>query len=679
MEIQIPVLNDIMVIFALSIGVIFICHRLKIPVIIGFIIAGVIAGPHGLRLVAGVHDVELMAEIGVVLLLFTIGLEFSFNSLLRIKKSVLLGGGLQVLLTVTFCAGPLLILGKSPSQALFVGFLISLSSTAVVLKLLQERAIVETPAGNNSLAILIFQDISVVPMMLVTPLLSGQDSHASPSPLPLIGMGIGIVVMVVIGAKWLIPFLLFQVAKTRNREVFLLTIAMICLGTALATSQAGLSLALGAFLAGLIISESEYSHQALGAIMPFRDIFTSLFFVSIGMLLNLSHVVENFTTILAAGVLVLVVKSIITTVSCLILGLSLRIAVIVGLTLAQVGEFSFVLSRVGLSQQVISPNFSQIFLSFSVLTLIATPFLIQIAPRVAQLVSQIPQLRRISNGRMKTKEPNHQQLHEHLIIIGYDLIGRTVARAARATQIPYIVIEMNPETVKTEKEHEVPIFYGDASQEVVLKHARLETARVVVVAINDPTVTQRITQFIKQLAPNVYLIVRTRFLLEMNNLYKLGANEVIPEEFETSIEIFSRVLVHYLVPRDDIHRFITEVRADGYEMFRQPFFGPDHDETVHLEVPHFEIAALRLDHASPIIGRTIGDMNLKASYQVYAVALQRQTEVISNPSTTTVLRERDLVYVLGTPDRISALSRRFFCSQDSQECRVRSLESPATT
>ena len=346
---EVPLLSDILIIFGLSIMVLFVFNRLRIPAIVGFLLTGVLAGPYGLGLIKAIHEVEVLAEIGVVLLLFTIGMEFSLEALLRIRKSILLGGCLQVLLTilVTFVLASLQI-GCTFGESLFIGFLVSLSSTAIVLKLLQEKAEMDSPHGQTSLAILIFQDLIVIPMMLFTPLLAGMGGEIGQSLLILFAKGAGVIVLVILSAKWIVPQLLYQIARTRSRELFLLTVVVLCFAIAWLTSSVGLSLALGAFLAGLIISESEYSHQALGNILPFRDVFTSFFFVSVGMLLDVGFVVENLLSVLTIVLIILTVKTITAGFTTVLLGFPLRTALLVGLTLAQLGEFSFILARSGL-------------------------------------------------------------------------------------------------------------------------------------------------------------------------------------------------------------------------------------------------------------------------------------------------------------------------------------------
>jgi K+:H+ antiporter len=652
---EIPLLNDIVIIFGLSIVILFICHRLRVPAIVGFLLAGILAGPYGLGLVKGVHEVEILAEVGVVLLLFTIGIELSFEKLLQIKKSVLLGGSIQVLLTFLITCVIARQLGQAIGNSIFIGFLISLSSTAIVLKLIQERAEVDSPHGRTTLGILIFQDIIIVPMILLTPLLAGATGEAGVSVPVLIGKGIGIIGLVIVSAKWIVPKVLYQIARTRSQELFLLSVVVICLAVAWLTSSAGLSLALGAFLAGLIISESEYSHQALGSILPFRDVFTSFFFVSIGMLLDVGFLFRHPGTIILIALGILFLKSIIAGFATVLLGFPFRTSILVGLALSQVGEFSFILSKTGVEHGLLSGNIYQMFLSFSVLSMAATPFIITLAPRVSDIILRLPLPKRLILGLYPVPEVKVKVKKDHLIIIGFGINGRNVARAARLSGIPYAIIEMNPETVRTEQAQGEPIFYGDSTQEVVLQHANIKDARIAVTAINDPSATRRITEIIRRLNPKVHLIVRTRYLQEMKPLYELGANEVIPEEFETSVEIFTRVLAKYLIPRDEIEKLITEIRSDGYEMFRSFYEKSLSVSDLKLQLPDVEISTFKIAEKSRLVGKSIAQINLRKRFGVTVLAIRRNSQILSNPHANTQFLSNDTLIVLGLPKKIANL------------------------
>ena len=653
---EIPLLNDIVIIFGLSIVILFICHRLRVPAIVGFLLAGILAGPYGLGLVKAAHEVEILAEIGVVLLLFTIGIEFSLQRLLQIKKSVLMGGSIQVLLTVFVVFLIARQLGQPVGNSIFIGFLISLSSTAIVLKLLQERAEVDSPHGRTALGILIFQDIIIVPMILVTPLLAGTTGNAGESVLVLIAKGIGIIGLVIVSAKWIVPRILYQIARTRSQELFLLSIIVICLAVAWTTSSAGLSLALGAFLAGLIISESEYSHQALGNILPFRDVFTSFFFVSIGMLLDVGFLFRHPGSIALIILGILILKSIIACFATVLLGFPFRTSILVGLALSQVGEFSFILSKTGVEYGLLAGNTYQMFLAFSVLSMAATPFIITLAPRAADIILRLPLPKRLISGFYPVSEIKVKKKKDHLIIIGFGVNGRNVARAARLSGIPYAVIEMNPETVRNEQAQGEPIYYGDSTQEVVLQHANIKDARIVVTAINDPASTRRITEIIRRLNPKVHLIVRSRYLQEMKPLYELGANEVIPEEFETSVEIFTRVLAKYLIPRDEIEALVAEIRSDGYEMFRSLFKESSSFSDLNLQLPDVEISTLRVVERSPLVGKSLAEIELRKKYGVTVLAIRRNSQILSNPNVNMPFCANDVLFVLGPPDRVAEVA-----------------------
>jgi CPA2 family monovalent cation:H+ antiporter-2 len=653
---EIPLLNDIIIIFGLSIAIIFICHRLRVPAIVGFLLTGILAGPYGLGLVKAVHEVELLAEVGVVLLLFTIGIEFSLKKLLQIKKPVLMGGSIQVLLTllVTFIIARQL--GQPIGKSIFIGFLIALSSTAIVLRLLQERAEVDSPHGRTTLGILIFQDIIIVPMILVTPLLAGATGGSSASALVLVAKGIGIIGLVIVSAKWIVPKVLYQITRTRSQELFLLSIIVICLAVAWVTFSAGLSLALGAFLAGLIISESEYSHHALGNILPFRDVFTSFFFVSIGMLLDVGFLFRQPGTIALITLGVLVIKPIIAFFATVLLGFPLRTSILVGLALGQVGEFSFILSKTGVEHGLLTGNIYQIFLSFSVLTMAATPFIITLAPRLADIILLLPLPKRLISGFSPVSEIKVEDKKNHLIIIGFGVNGRNVARAARVAGIPYAIIEMNPETVRSEQAQGEPIYYGDSTQEAVLHHANIKDAKIVVAGINDPTATRRITEIIRRLNPKVCLIVRTPYLQEMKPLYDLGADEVIPEEFETSVEIFTRVLTKYLIPRDEIESLVAEVRSDGYEMFRSLSKKSSSFADLKLQLPDVEISTLRVAERSPLVGKSLAEIELRKKYGVTVLAIRRDQQILSNPDVNIPFCANDVLFVLGPPDRVAKVA-----------------------
>ncbi len=662
---HIPILTDLVIIFGLSLVVLFLCHQFRLPVTVGFIFTGILAGPHVFALVRAIHEVEILAEIGVILLLFALGVEFSFANLLQIRQSVLVAGPLQV--SATSAAGLLFgrQIGLSWPEAIFVGFLIALGSTAIVLKLLQERAEVDTPHGRTSLGILIFQDIIIVPMMVFVPLLAGRTEDLGASFLILLAKGLAIVLLVLASAKYVVPLVLFQISRTSNRELFLLSIVLICLAVAWLTAQAGLSLALGAFLAGLIVSETEYSHQALGNILPFRDVFASFFFISIGMLLDIKFLLNNpgIIALLTGGVIF--VKALIAAGAGLALRFPLRTAVLIGMALCQVGEFSFILSKVGISQGLLSDYGYQLFLDVTILSMVVTPVLMTAAPRVAAAVASWPLPPRLKYGAHLEETIKEEIPRDHLIIVGFGVNGRNLARAAKNAGIPYVVIEMNPETVRRERQAGEPIFYGDATQEEILRHAHIDQARIVVIVINDPAAVRRITILAHRLNPRAHVIVRTRYVTELPALFELGADDVVPEEFETSVEIFTLVLKKYLVPREEIERLTAEVRANCYMLFRGLMKEMAPAGFLRQELHEVQITTFRLTQQAPAAGRSLAQLQLRQRYGVTVLAIRRDGQVLPNPDPHLELQAGDLLITMGTPE-VLAKAAGLFTGQEPE-------------
>src|SRR6185369_10993060 len=403
--------------------------------------------------------------------------------------------------------------------------------------------------------ILIFQDLCIVPLMLLTPLLAGSGNNLA-DILIIVAKAAAVVLTAHYGARFLVPWIFKQVVKTRSRELFILTIIFIGLGTAWLTAMAGLSLALGAFIAGLAISESEYSHQALSDIIPFREAFMSLFFISVVVVFLKTKLADHPLLIVSLVATILMIKTLVTTGAAMALGVPMRIAIIAALSLAQIGEFSFVLSQAGSRVGLFTPELYQIFLAASIATMGMTPVCLAYAAPIADFVVGLLPHEWTRGRGVLAKSEKPLAVNDHVIIVGYGVNGKNLARALKNLGIRYVVIETNPFTVKSERKKGKQILFGDASKQEVLDHAHIGKARAMVVAISDASASRRVASLARHLSPSLHIIVRTRYILEVEPLYKLGVNEVIPEEFETSVEILSRVLRNYLVPRDEIERCI---------------------------------------------------------------------------------------------------------------------------
>jgi CPA2 family monovalent cation:H+ antiporter-2 len=525
------ILEKLIILLAAAIVIIFVSHKIKIPPVVGFLLTGILIGPGGFSLVQDTETIDVLAEIGVVMLLFMIGLEFTLERLKRIQRNFWLGGGLQVLLTTTASTLLLAVLNIPFKEAVFYGFLVSLSSTAVVLKILSDRGETDTPQGRISLGILIFQDMAIVPMIALVPVLASVKT-ASPAAIFLRFFLSGAAIAAVFAvARYLMPRFLHLIVGTRIREIFLITSLFICLGMAVLTSSLGLSLALGAFLAGVIISESEYSHQVVSDILPFKDVFNSLFFISIGMLLNTAAVWRGKLIVLGLVVSILVLKAVVVILTVRILGYSSRIALVTGLALAQIGEFSFVLAGVGRTYGLLPEAIFQEFLASSILTIIATPFLIQVSPA---LVSKTERALKWMGRVVEAPGRAGLKLQDQVIVAGYGLNGRNPTYVLKEAGIGYVILELNPVTVRDATAKGEPIIFGDVSSRTILKEAKIDKARAIVFAISDPATTRRGVRAAREMNRELFIIVRTRYASEIDELYKLGANEVIPEEFETS-------------------------------------------------------------------------------------------------------------------------------------------------
>jgi CPA2 family monovalent cation:H+ antiporter-2 len=640
-------LKSLVIVLGVSALVVFLLHRLKIPSIVGFLVAGAIIGPYGIGVLKDVHSIEVMAEIGVVLLLFMIGIEFSMARLIRMKKTIIAGGGIQVLLTIALSAAAAYLATGNANKSVFFGFLVALSSTAIVLKMLAEKGETDSPHGRIMVGILIFQDLCVVPLMLLIPALSG-DAINMTDALIKIGEAALIITIVLLSARWIVPGLLHQVVRTRSRELFITTIIFLCFGIAFLTSKFGLSLALGAFLAGLIISESEYSHQATSDILPFKDSFIGMFFVSVGMLMDIGFMSDNCLKIAAAVALIFGLKIITGIISALSIGSSLRTSIHAGLGIAQIGEFSFALAVAGKVSGIVTGEFYQTFLSASVVTMIMTPFVLRSAPFVSGWITARHLLKRITGIKRASEGGGFPRRRQgHVIIIGFGLNGKNLAKVLKEAEIPYVVLEMNSDTVREMKKRGEPIYYGDGTSKEILHKVGIDKARLLVVAISDPASTRRIVSIARHGRPDIYIIVRTRYLVEVDELRELGANEVIPEEFETSIEIFSRVLHRYNFPKNVIMDMIDKVRSGSYTALRGIELPKRHLFEKCEWLPDIEIEGFRISENLHLIGKSIAELKVREKTGVTIIAVRRGPDVFTNPEPDFTFRAGDIILFTG--------------------------------
>jgi CPA2 family monovalent cation:H+ antiporter-2 len=649
-----PLLKELAVIAAAGTAVTAILARLRLPAVAGLLVAGALLGPHGLRLVSEVKAIEALAEVGVVLLLFSIGLEFSLSRLKHIFRRVALGGAVQVVATAGAAAGVALLLGESVPRAVFYGFVFAMSSTAIVLRALADRGESDAPHGRFIVGTLIFQDLCVVPMVLILPVLAVPRPAAAVAIEVSLALGkaAGVVVATLLVARILVPRLLRAIDATRSRELFLLAVVAICVGTALTTSLVGLSLALGAFLGGMVVADTEFQHRAMGDIIPLRDAFVSVFFVSLGMLFDGRVLLARpaLVALLLCGFVA--GKAVIAMISAAVMRFPARASWLAGIGLAQFSEFGFVLCTLAMSLKLIGAEAQSALLAAGILSMFLTPLLIRLAPHLTAGERLIAPLSRLLGVRTVDEPESAEETKHDVIVIGYGIAGREVARAISASGLSFIALELNAETVRRAREEGEPVFYADATSPEALEHAQVQGARAVVVLINDPQAALRVVDTVHRVAPAVPVLVRTRYFADRGKLHELGASEVVAEEVEASLEVMARLLRRLEVPRNLIE---SQVRVA-----RLALHSGDRRLTLpRVAVPELEaLAGLNVEnvlveprwHAA---GRSAVELALRKQTRALIVALRRDGALVDDPDPAEQLRAGDEVYLCGSRESIA--------------------------
>ncbi len=539
---ELDYLKDLVIIMGLGVAIVAMFHRFKIPTIAGFILAGMLVGPKGLGLVDDMHQVQVLAEIGVTLLLFGIGLEFPLDRLRRLWRPVLIGGFIQVGLSIGIAFLIARSFDLSWETSLLTGFIVAVSSTAIVLKGLDQRGEVDAPHGRFTVGILIFQDLCVVPMIMIIPLL-GDSGEVSTSMISTLAQSVAIIGLVLVAARLVVPKLLDMVARTRQRQLFIMTVLLVCIGTAWISANAGLSLALGAFLAGLLVGGSGYRHQAMADIFSFRELFISIFFVSVGMLLDLTAIIPNIGTIIILLMGIMIGKFIIVFIAGVSLRMPVRVSAMAGTALAQIGEFSFVMLGLATAYQLIEPTYANNLMAAAVFSMLLTPFALSLAPALAAGVGKFRVFDRLLD--VTTAEEASEQssvMKNHIIIGGYGLAGHDLSKALKDCNIPYVIVDINPENVRLGLKRGEPIFYGDITSPEVLGYLGASRAKTFVVVVNDQTAIERAVKAARSANPDLHILVRTRYLLDVPRLTEAGAKDVIVSEVASAAEVVSTIL-----------------------------------------------------------------------------------------------------------------------------------------
>ena len=626
-----------------------IAQRLKQPLLLGYILAGVMVGPYTIGpTVSDIRDIELLAEIGVALLLFALGLEFSLKELQPVRYIALIGTPIQIVLTMAVGFGIGQLLGWNWFTSIWFGGLIAPSSTMVVLKTLMNQGRMGTLSSRVMIGITIVQDLAVVPLMIILPELNKPGVGLSVLGVAAIKAAIFLILMVVVGTR-LLPWLVAYVARWNSRELFLVAITAVGLGIGYTTYLFGLSFAFGAFVAGIVLSESDYGRQALSDIIPLRDLFGLLFFVSVGMLLDPAFIIQNWSTILLVVALVSLGKALILSTLSFLFRYGNIVPFAIGLTLFQAGEFSFVLARVGVATNSIDQDLYALILTVSVITMLLTPILSGLAPRLYAV-----------RQRFRKKEPlqtiNLPQtgLHDHIVIVGNGQVGQYVARLLQRLKFGFVLLELDYRRLEQAKSARQPIVFGDASQEVVLTAANVSHARLILVTTTAIETTRAIVAQVRRLNPQVHIVARAGSVEMMQTLQEHDIYEAVQPEFEASLEMTRQALLHLDVSPTEIQKFTDSIR--------QMLYAPLYDEHKRYQ------AVAQLQHAtrllavnwvglasqSPLIGQTIETAAIRAKTGASIVGVLHEGTLVTNPERSYRFATGDMVAVMGSPEQIAA-------------------------
>lgn len=635
--------TDIVIIVVAAMIGALIAQRLKQPLILGYIFGGMLVGPYtGGITISNVHDIELLAELGVALLLFALGLEFSLKDLQPVRQVALIGTPIQMILTIVCGVGIGQLIGLDITESIWLGGVMSVSSTMVILKTLMGRGLMGTLSSRVMIGILIVQDLAIVPLMLILPELNNLQAGLPALAGAVVKGFIFIAGMIFIGTR-VMPELMRIVARWNSRELFLLTVTAIGLGIGYLTYLFGLSFAFGAFVAGIVLSESDYSHQALGDITPLRDLFGLVFFASVGMLLDPAYFIDNLGTVLLIVALVMVTKAVIFGGLARAFGYSNIIPIAVGLTMFQIGEFSFVLARTGLSTDSISQDLYSLILTTAIITMVATPIISSFSSPVYAVWK-----RRRQDEQLDTINIPRDGLHDHIIIAGGGRTGFYVGRVLQRMEMPFVIMELDQRRVDKCKEAGMPVIYGDAMQETVLETAGIDEARLLLITLPNIVTAQGIVRRVRRMNPTLHIVARADSSELLDTLHEHNVYEIVQPEFEAGLEIVRQALLHLEVPATEIHHFTDEIRREFYTPLRQVNSSYEAIARLRQASSHLmELSWLDIPDNSHAIGKSIQDLQIRQRTGASIVGILREGKVISNPKPDSVFLTGDVVAVLG--------------------------------
>jgi CPA2 family monovalent cation:H+ antiporter-2 len=644
------ILSQILILLAGSVAVLSLVRRFALPPILGYLVVGMVLGPNALGLASNAEAVHLLAEFGVVFLVFTLGLEFSLARMVAMKAEVLGVGGLQMLLTTLAFGGAAWAYGVEPAVAVVLGGALAMSSTAIVVRQLGEQLEINRTHSRLAVGILLFQDLAFAPFLALATALGTATDVLNPAwLLGMVGRAIVALLLVLLLGRWLLRPLFREIARHRSSETFTLTVLFVALGAAWSTHALGLSMALGGFLAGMLLSETEFRHQTEAVIKPFQDILLGLFFVSVGMLLDLRLLLLQLPLVLAMLAALLLLKAVIIFVVVRQFVPNARKALRTGIVVCMGGEFGFALLTLLLKGHMIEPELVQALLTTIALSMFVGPFLVRYNSRIADFVLRRP-TGTPSEIALETAATRELARREHVIICGFGRVGQNLARVLEKQGFEFIAIDLDLFRVRDARQAGDPVVYGDASEPEVLRALGVEHASVIVVSFEGPDTSQRVVRAVRRLRSDVPVLVRTEDDSKLEALLAAGATEVVPEIFETSLSLVSHVLLFLNVPAGDVLETTEEIRHDRYSILRSVF--RRHDARAISGEGHTlgqQLRTVVLPPGARAVGRTIGDLGLDRG-KIVVTALRREGIVGREPDATTRLREGDVLVLWGAPD-----------------------------
>jgi len=645
---EIRFLRDLVIVFGCATPVVYLFHRLRQSPIVGFMVSGMLVGPYGFSLIADTDSVRTLAAIGVMILLFSLGLEFSLKKLMETRVAVFVTGPLQMAGTIVPVMLAARYLGAPLRTGFVYGALVAVSSTAVLMKMLVERAEVNALHGRVALGISIFQDLCTVPLIIAIPLLAKGEA-AVYAMWTALAWAVAVVALVVVVARYVFPLLLEGILRTRSKELFLITSIFMFLGTAWVTSKIGISLALGSFLAGLILSESEYGHQIFAEVRPFRDSLNSLFFVSVGMLVDPAFIARHAGLVAGITLAVVIGKTLVIVGAAAASRIAVKVGLLSGAALAQVGEFSFIMLQAASDAGLVGARAYQAILASSLVSMVLAPPLFSAVRRLGGAIAG-----RGADGRAAAALPAAASpaggMHDHVIICGFGVGGRSIASVLKADGIPYVIVDLNAQSVREAARAGEPVVFGDCTSTHILEMAGIGRARVIVLVISDPFATRLAVGSARRMSCEIVILTRTKYVADIDDLWDLGSTEVIAEEFEASLELVTRILRVYNAPRAMVAAQIKSIREQRFGIFRErratvPRIRLSSDLDVYAET-------WEMPQGCAWDGATVAQTRLRSESGALILGIIRGERTVNNPGPDERLYAGDRLVMSGTKEQL---------------------------